>query len=88
VRLGCAGWGSNRDSQSGNQNHRAVLFSHGSVQDLGLGRSNEPDALETAFSKMQLLAFPDAEGELIRKYTLRRRIWLLCDNIAATTTIP
>ena len=37
---------------------------------------------------MQLLAFPDAEGELIRKYTLRRRIWLLCDSIAATTTIP
>ena len=29
------------DSQSGNQNHRPVLFSNGSVQDLGLGRSNE-----------------------------------------------
>ncbi|MBV8227305.1 MAG: hypothetical protein JO232_19175 [Verrucomicrobia bacterium] len=38
------------DSQSGNQNHRPVLFSNGSVQDLGLGGSNEPDALETAFA--------------------------------------
>src|SRR6266853_5589067 len=33
------------DSQSGGQNHRPVLFSNGSVQDLGLGGSNEPDAL-------------------------------------------
>jgi probable HAF family extracellular repeat protein len=38
------------DSQSGNQNHRPVLFSNGSVQDLGLGGSNEPDALETAYA--------------------------------------
>src|SRR6516162_3737944 len=38
------------DSQSGNQNHRPVLFSNGSVQDLGLGRSNQPDALETAYA--------------------------------------
>jgi probable HAF family extracellular repeat protein len=38
------------DSQSGNQNHRPVLFSKGSVQDLGLGGSNEPDALETAYA--------------------------------------
>jgi probable HAF family extracellular repeat protein len=38
------------DSQSGTQNHRPVLFSKNSVQDLGLGRSNEPDALETAFA--------------------------------------
>jgi probable HAF family extracellular repeat protein len=38
------------DSQSGKQNHRPVLFSNGSVQDLGLGGSNEPDALETAYA--------------------------------------
>ena len=38
------------DSQSGTQNHRPVLFSNGSVQDLGLGGSNEPDALETAYA--------------------------------------
>ena len=38
------------DSQSGNQNHSPVLFSNGSVQDLGLGGSNEPDALETAYA--------------------------------------
>src|SRR5438132_4947276 len=38
------------DSQSGGQNHRPVLFSNGSVQDLGLGGSNEPDALETAYA--------------------------------------
>ncbi len=37
------------DSQSGAQNHRPVLFSKGSVQDLGLGVSNEPDAVETAY---------------------------------------
>ena len=38
------------DSQSRNQNHRPVLFSNGSVEHLGLGRSNDPDALETAFA--------------------------------------
>jgi probable HAF family extracellular repeat protein len=38
------------DSQSGNQNHRPVLFANGSVQDLGLGRPNELDALETAYA--------------------------------------
>src|SRR5258706_7954287 len=38
------------DAQSGNQNHRPVLFSNNSVQDLGLGGSNEPDALETAYA--------------------------------------
>ncbi len=38
------------DSQSGNQNHRPVLFANSSVQDLGLGGSNEPDALETAYA--------------------------------------
>jgi probable HAF family extracellular repeat protein len=38
------------DSQSGNQNHRPVLFSNGSVQDLGLGGSNQADALETAYA--------------------------------------
>ncbi len=38
------------DSQSGSQNHRPVLFSNGSVQDLGLGGSNDPDALETAYA--------------------------------------
>jgi probable HAF family extracellular repeat protein len=38
------------DSQSGNQSHRPVLFSNNSVQDLGLGGSNEPDALETAYA--------------------------------------
>jgi probable HAF family extracellular repeat protein len=38
------------DSQGGNQKHRPVLFSNGSIQDLSLGRSNEPDALETAYA--------------------------------------
>ena len=38
------------DSQSGAQNHCPVLFSDGSIQDLGIGRSNEPDALETAYA--------------------------------------
>ena len=38
------------DSQSGTQNHRPVLFSKNAVQDLGLGSSNEPDALETAYA--------------------------------------
>jgi probable HAF family extracellular repeat protein len=38
------------DSQSGTRNHRPVLFSRNSVQDLGLGGSNEPDAIETAFA--------------------------------------
>jgi len=38
------------DSQSSTQNHRPVLFSNGSIQDLGLGRSNEPDALESAYA--------------------------------------
>src|SRR5258708_27272808 len=38
------------DSQSGNQNHRPVLFSNNAVQDLGLGESSEPDALETAYA--------------------------------------
>jgi probable HAF family extracellular repeat protein len=38
------------DSQSGNQNHQPVLFSNGSVQDLGLGGASEPDALETAYA--------------------------------------
>jgi probable HAF family extracellular repeat protein len=38
------------DSQSGNQSHRPVLFSNNSVQDLGLGESSEPDALETAYA--------------------------------------
>jgi probable HAF family extracellular repeat protein len=38
------------DSQSGHQNHRPVLFSNNSVQDLGLGESSEPDALETAYA--------------------------------------
>jgi len=38
------------DSQSGNQSHRPVLFSNNAVQDLGLGGSSEPDALETAYA--------------------------------------
>ncbi|MEA2544121.1 MAG: hypothetical protein QOH35_5487 [Acidobacteriaceae bacterium] len=38
------------DSQSGTQNHRPVLFAQKSVQDLGLGGSNDPDALETAYA--------------------------------------
>jgi probable HAF family extracellular repeat protein len=38
------------DSQSGAQTHRPVLFSNGSAQDLGLGGSSEPEALETAFA--------------------------------------
>jgi len=38
------------DSQSGTQNHRPALFSNGSVQDLGIGGSNDPDILETAYA--------------------------------------
>jgi probable HAF family extracellular repeat protein len=38
------------DIQSGTQNHRPALFSNGWVQDLGLGGSNQPDALETAYA--------------------------------------
>jgi probable HAF family extracellular repeat protein len=38
------------DSQSGTRNHCPTLFSNGSVQDLGLGGSREPDALETAYA--------------------------------------
>jgi probable HAF family extracellular repeat protein len=38
------------DSQSGDLNHRPVLFTKNSVQDLGLGGSNDPDALETAYA--------------------------------------
>jgi probable HAF family extracellular repeat protein len=38
------------DIQSGTQNHRPALFTNGSVQDLGLGVSNQPDALETAYA--------------------------------------
>src|ERR1700722_15757162 len=51
------------DSQSGTQNHRPVLFSKNAVQDLGLGSSNEPDALETAY------AINDA-GKLIPGHSL------------------
>ncbi len=50
------------DSQSGNQNHRPVSFSNGSVQDLGVGRSNELDALETAY------AINDA-GQIVGRYS-------------------
>jgi probable HAF family extracellular repeat protein len=38
------------DIQSGTQNHRPALFTNGSMQDLGLGGSNQPDALETAYA--------------------------------------
>ena len=38
------------DSQSGSQNHRPVLFSNGTVQDLGLGGSNNTDLIETAYA--------------------------------------
>ena len=38
------------NSQSGTQNYCPTLFSNGSVQDLGLGGSKEPDALETAYA--------------------------------------
>ncbi len=38
------------DSQSGSQNHRPVIFSKNSAQDLGLASSNDPDALETAYA--------------------------------------
>src|ERR1700730_16283107 len=52
------------DSQSGAQNHRPVLFSNGSVQDLGLGGSSEPDALETAY------AINDA-GQIVGRHSAR-----------------
>ncbi len=38
------------DSQSGTQSHRPAMFSDGSVKDLGVGGSNDPDALETAYA--------------------------------------
>jgi probable HAF family extracellular repeat protein len=38
------------DSQSGIQNHRPVMFVNGSVQDFGIGGSNDPDILETAYA--------------------------------------
>jgi probable HAF family extracellular repeat protein len=38
------------DSQSGTQSHRPAMFSDGSVKDLGVGGSNDPNALETAYA--------------------------------------
>jgi probable HAF family extracellular repeat protein len=38
------------DSQSGTRNHRPAIFSDGSVKDLGVGGSNDPNALETAYA--------------------------------------
>src|SRR3984957_5293349 len=38
------------DSQSGSQNHRPVLFSKNSVQDIGLSVSHESEALGTAYA--------------------------------------
>jgi probable HAF family extracellular repeat protein len=49
------------DSQSGTQNHRPVMFFKGSVRDLGIGGSNETDALETAY------AINDA-GQIVGRY--------------------
>ena len=37
---------------------------------------------------MQLLAFKDAEGELIRKLYAQKADLALCESIAAATTIP
>jgi len=67
------------DSQSGNQNHRPVLFSNGSVQDLGLGRSNDPDALETAY------AINDA-GEIVGRHSAGNNAFHAFEFVNGNTT--
>ncbi len=67
------------DSQSGNQNHRPVLFSNGSVQDLGLGGSNEHDALETAF------AINDA-GQIVGRHSVGNKAFHAFVFINGNTT--
>jgi probable HAF family extracellular repeat protein len=56
------------DSQSGELNHRPVLFAKNSVQDLGLGGSNDPDALETAY------AINDA-GQIVGRHSNGKNIF-------------
>jgi probable HAF family extracellular repeat protein len=56
------------DSQSGTLNHRPVLFSKNSVQDLGLGGANDPDALETAY------AINDA-GQIVGRHSVGRNVF-------------
>jgi probable HAF family extracellular repeat protein len=70
------------DSRSGMQSHRPVLFSNGLVQDLGVGKSNEPDALETAY------AINDA-GQIVGRRSVSRdafRAFVFGDG--NTTDIP
>jgi probable HAF family extracellular repeat protein len=67
------------DSQSGNQNHRPVLFSKDSVQDLGLGASNEPDALETAY------AVNDA-GQIVGRHSVGQNAFHAFSFLNGTTT--
>src|SRR3984893_2223794 len=67
------------DSQSGVQNHRPVLFSKSSVQDLGLGGSNEPEALETAY------AINDA-GQIVGRHSAANNAFHAFSFLNGTTT--
>src|SRR6202162_4614144 len=67
------------DSQSGTQNHRPVLFSKNSVQDLGLGVSNDPDALETAY------AINDA-GQIVGRHSIGNNAFHAFAFLNGTTT--
>jgi probable HAF family extracellular repeat protein len=67
------------DSQSGGQNHRPVLFSKNSVQDLGLGGSNEPDAMETAY------AINDA-GQIVGRHSAANNAFHAFSFLNGTTT--
>jgi probable HAF family extracellular repeat protein len=67
------------DSQSGAQNHRPVLFSKNSVQDLGLGGSNDPDALETAY------AINDA-GQIVGRHSIGNNAFHAFAFLKGTTT--
>lgn len=68
------------DSQSGTQNHRPVLFAQKSVQDLGLGGSNDPDALETAY------AINDP-GQIVGQHSVDNNVFraFVCLNGKTTT---
>jgi probable HAF family extracellular repeat protein len=67
------------DSQSGELNHRPVLFSKNSVQDLGLGGSNDPDALETAY------AINDA-GQIVGRHSYGKNIFHAFTLLDGNTT--
>ena len=67
------------DSQSGSQNHRPVIFSNNSVQDLSLGSSNDPDALETAY------AINDA-GQIVGRHSAGNNAFHAFLNVNGNTT--